>query len=163
MDFADFDLRAASERGSWVHLKAPRDGKTGDGVEFKAGDPLYADQAKKEGASRVLLKGFADKEVMETFTRSERIQMLLRHRLDKASSDEADAIITQYQADLNAAMDDLIACAVSGIQNFTVNGKLMDVNRETVLRFFGHGSAFYVQVHAAIVDQQRLFTSADSA
>lgn len=163
MDFADFDLRAASERGSWVHLKAPRGGKTGDGVEFDAGDLLYADQKNKDGPSRVLIKGFADTDVMETHARAERIQMLLKHRLDRVKDDGADGVIAKYQDDMNAAMDDLIVCAVSDVENFTVNGKPMKVNRENVLRFFSTGSAFYTQIHAAIVDQHRLFTIADSA
>ena len=83
MDFADFDLRAASERGSWVHLKAPRDGKTGGGVASKKGDLLYADQAKQKGPARVLIKGFADKGISEAFKQSERLEILLRQRMQR--------------------------------------------------------------------------------
>lgn len=163
MDFADFDLRAASERGSWVHLKAPRDGKTGDGVEFKQGDLLYADQAKQEGPARILIKGFADKGIMEAFNRSERLQMLMQHRLGRAADKDAEAVIAKYQDDLREAMDALVVAAIADVENVTENGKPMKVTPENVLKYFGFGCAFYNQVHSAITDQHRLFTSADSA
>ena len=163
MDFADFDLRAASERGSWVHLKAPRDGKTGDGVAFKQGDLLYADQAKQKGPARVLVKGFGDKGIMEAFNRSERLQMLLQHRMARAADKDAEGVVEKYQADLKDAMDALIVAAIADLENITENGKPMQCTPESVLKYFGFGAAFYGQVHAAITDQHRLFTSADSA
>ena len=163
MDFAEFDLRAASERGSWVHLKAPRDGKTGDGVEFKQGDLLYADQVKAKGPVRVLIRGFADKGITEAFSRSERLQMLLRHRMERASDRDAEGVIEKYQADLASAMDALVVAAIAEWENISENGKALACSPESALKYFGFGSAFYAQVHAAITDQHRLFTSADSA
>jgi hypothetical protein len=163
MDFADFDLRAASERGSWVHLKAPRDGKTGDGVEFKQGDLLYVDQVKQEGPARVLIKGFADKGVMEAYNRHERLQMLLQHRMGRTADKDAEAVIAKHQDDLKEAMDALVVAAVADLENITENGKPMKCEPESVLKYFGFGAMFYSQVHAAITDQHRLFTSADSA
>ena len=163
MDFADFDLRAASERGSWVHLTAPRDGKTADGVEFKQGDLLYSDQAKGEGPARVLIKGFADNAISEAYNRSERLQMLLQHRLARVADKEAEGVIAKHQAELKGAMDALVVAAVAAFENITAKGKPLDCTPENVLRFFGFGSAFYPQVLSAITDQHRLFTTADSA
>ncbi len=163
MDFADFDLRAASERGSWVHLRAPRDGKTGDGVEFKQGDLLYADQANLKGDTRVLIKGFADQGVMDAFNRSERLNMLLQHRLARVADKEAEGVIAKYQAELKEAMDALVVAAVADLENVTANGKPLACTPENVLRYFGFGCAFYGQVQEAITDQHRLFTTAASA
>jgi hypothetical protein len=163
MDFAEFDLRAASERGSWVHLTAPRDGKTGDGVEFKQGDLLYADQAKAEGSARVRIKGFADGAIMDAFNRSERLQMLLQHRMQRAADKDAEKVIAKYQDDLREAMDALVVAAISEFENITENGKPLACTAENVLKYFGFGCAFYAQVQSAIMDQHRLFTVADSA
>lgn len=163
MDFADFDLRAASERGSWVHLKAPRDGKTGDGVAFRQGDLLYADQEKQEGPARVLIKGFADNAVMDAFNRHERLQMLLQHRMGRTADKDAENVIAKHQADLKEAMEALIVAAVADFENIRENGKPLKCTPEAVLRYFGLGGAFYAQVQDAITDQHRLFTVADSA
>lgn len=163
MDFADFDLRAAAERGSWVHLTAPRDGTTGDGVAFKQGDLLYSDQAKGEGPARVLIKGFADQGVMDAYNRSERLNMLLQHRLARVADKEAEGVIAKHQAELAKAMDALVVAAVADFENITANGKALKCEPDVVLRFFGFGAAFYPQVQAAITDQHRLFTTADSA
>ena len=163
MDFADFDLRAASERGSWVHLTAPRDGKTGDGVEFAQGDLLYADQAGKKDPARVLIKGFADDAVMDAFNRSERLQILMQHRMGRAADKDAENVIAKYQADLKQAMDALVVAAVADWENISENGKPLKCTPEAVLKYFGFGSAFYAQVQAAITDRHRLFTTAASA
>ena len=163
MDFADFDLRAASERGSWVHLTAPREGKTADGVAFKQGDLLYADQAKGEGAARVLIKGFADNGIREAFDRSERLNMLLQHRLARVSDREAEGVIAKHQAELKEAMDALVVAAIADFENISENGSPLKCAPDAVLKYFGFGSAFYPQVQSAITDQHRLFTSAASA
>lgn len=163
MDFADFDLRAASERGSWVHLKAPRDGVTGDGVTFKQGDLLYKDQANQKGETRVLIKGFADAGIMAAFDRSQRLEMLLHHRLARTADKDAEAVIEKHQKDLADAMDALVVAAVAKLENITEGGKALACTPENVLKYFGFNRAFYQQVHSAIMDQHRLFTIADSA
>ncbi len=163
MDFADFDLKAASERGAWVHLVAPRDGKTGDGVAFEKGAPLFANQATSEGPARVLVKGFADSAVLEAFNRSERLNLLLEHRLARAKDADADSVVAKHQAELKDTMDALVVAAVAAFENISAGGKPLKREPETVLQYFGFGSAFYPQVFEAITDQHRLFTVADSA
>lgn len=149
MDFADLDLRAASERGSWVHLAY-------------RGEPIFADDAKAK-PSRVLIKGMGSDAVMGAFKRVERIEALRRERMLRTADKDADAVLAKSQADLEAAMADLVAASVADWENILYAGDDLPCNRENVLKICGPGSLFFGQVNSAIADEQRLFTVADSA
>lgn len=141
MDFADLDLRAASERGSWVTLS-------------HRGEPLDA---------RLRILGMGSASVMDAFRKVERIETLRRDRLARAADANAEAVLAKSQADLEAAMADLIAVAVSEWEGVEYAGEALPCTRENVLKICGPGTLFFGQVTDAIREEQRLFTSADSA
>lgn len=149
MDFADLDLRAASERGSWVHLSY-------------RGEAIYADDAK-ERPSRVMIKGMGSDAVMGAFRKVERIETLRRERMMRTADKDADAVLAKSQADLEAAMADMVAAAVSEWENILYAGTVLDCTRENVLMICGPGTLFFGQVTDAIRDEMRLFSVADSA
>lgn len=149
MDFADLDLRAASERGSWVHLAY-------------RGEPIFADDAK-EKPSRVLIKGMGSDAVMGAFRKVERIETLRRERMLRAADKDADAVLAKSQADLEAAMAEMIAAAVSDWEGILYAGEMLECTKENVLKICGPGTLFFGQVTDAIREEQRLFTVADSA
>jgi hypothetical protein len=149
MDFADLDLRAASERGSWVHLSY-------------RGEVIYADDAGSK-PSRVLIKGMGSDAVMGAFRKVERIETLRRERMLRTADKDADAVLAKSQADLEAAMADMVAAAVCEWENILYAGENMPCTRENVLKICGPGTLFFGQVTDAIRDEMRLFTVADSA
>lgn len=145
MDFADLDLRAASERGSWVTLSL-------------RGEPLGGDKP-----TRLRILGMGAASVMDAFRKVERIETLRRERLARAADTHADAVLAKSQAELEAAMADLIAAAVCEWENVEYGKEALPCNRENVLKICGPGTLFFGQVTDAIREEQRLFTSADSA
>jgi hypothetical protein len=152
MDFADLDLRAASERGSWVHLKL-------------RGEPMFLDNKEKEPSKpcRILIKGMGSEAVLSAFRKVDRLETLIKHRLDRASDSNADALLARYQDDQEAAMSDLVVASVSDWENILWQKKPLDCTRDNILMLCGPGTLFFGQVTDAIREEQRLFTSADSA
>ena len=149
MDFADLDLRAASERGSWVHLAY-------------RGEPIFADD-KKAKPSRVLIRGMGSEAVMGAFKRVERIETLRHQRLARVADKDAEGVLAKSQDDLEAAMADMIVAAVAEFENILYSGAVLDCTKENVLKICGPGTLFFGQVTDAIKDEMRLFTVADSA
>lgn len=147
MDFADLDLRAASDRGSWVPL-------------IYKGEPVTDD---KGNASRVLVRGMGSDGVLDAFRKVERVDALRRDRLNRAADKDADAVMAKYQKDQEAAMAELIVAAVGDWEGVIYSGKALPCTPENVLKICGPGSLFFGQVNAAIVDEHRLFTKPDSA
>lgn len=152
MDFADLDLRAASERGSWVHLTY-------------RGEPIFADSDAKEPKrpSRILIRGMGSDGVMGAFRKVERIETLRRDKLARTADNQADAVLAKSQADLEAAMTDMIIAAISDWENILYGGAELDCTRDNIIKICGPGTLFFGQVVDAIKEEQRLFTSADSA
>lgn len=146
MDFAKLDLRAASERGSWVRLSYN-------------GEALGTD----DKPARVKVRGMGAPGVMEAFRKVERIQALRQDRLGRSKASEADAVIAKSQADVVEAMGDLVVAAVAEWQNIEWDGKALDCTPENVLRIAGPGTLFFGQVNEAIAEAHRLFTEADNA
>lgn len=149
MDFADLDLKAASEKGSWVHLSY-------------GGEPIFSDEAK-EKPSRVRIKGMGSEGVMSAFRKVDRIETLMRDRLTRSNDRAAEGVIAKSQADLQDAMADLIVAAVSEWENINYGGEPLPFTRENVLKICGPGTLFFRQVNEAIAEEQRLFTGAESS
>jgi hypothetical protein len=141
MDFANLDLRAASERGSWVHLEY-------DGKPLFAGD----DQDKP---CRVKVLGMAAPGVMAAFRKIERIEMQ-RVQLGKAT----DAQFADIQDKLEKSLAELIRAGVGEWENIIYSGKPLECTPDNVLTICGPGTLFFAQVRGAITDEQRLFTDA---
>lgn len=152
MDFANLDLRAASERGSWVHLEYD-------------GSPIFADSEEEspKKPSRLLIKGMGSEGVMKAFRKVERIEALRRERLNRTADKDADGVLAKSQKELEDAMAEMIAVAVADWENIIYDGEPMPCNRENVLKICGPGTLFFGQVTDAIKEAQRLFTVADSA
>ena len=146
MDFAKLDLRAASERGSWVHL-------------YYNGEAIGGEEAP----ARIKVRGMGAKGVMEAFRRVERVQALRGDRLARASEKAADGVLAKFQEELEEAMGALIVSAVADWENIEWNGKPLDCEPENVLKICGPGTLFFGQVNSAIAEEHRLFTEADSA
>lgn len=146
MDFAKLDLRAASERGSWVHLSY-------NGEKLFEGDK----------PQRIKVRGMGAKGVMEAFRRVERVQALRGDRLARASEKAADGVLAKFQEELEEAMGALIVSAVSELDNIIWDGEPLECTPENVLKFCGPGTLFFGQVNSAIAEEHRLFTEADSA
>ena len=144
MDFADLDLRTASEEGSWLQLEH-------DGAK------LFA----KDGAPcRVLIRGMAADKVMTAAKTIERIDLARRERLARTAEKDVDAVLKKYQDDLIKAGDELIISAVSGWENIIYSGKPLPFSDDNVLKICGSGSLFVEQVRDAIMERKRLFTNA---
>lgn len=141
MDFASLDLRAASERGSWVHLEY-------NGVPLCAGDD-------PEKPCRVKVLGMAAPGVMAAFRKIERIEML-RAQIGKATDEQ----LAEVQDKLEKALADLIRAGVGAWENIIYDGKVMECTPDNVLTICGPGTLFFGQVRAAITDEHRLFTGA---
>lgn len=143
MDFAQLDLRAASERGSWIDLK----------------HPLIPDGEKP----RIRVRGIGAKGVLEAFRTVERVQALKATELARATNDEAESVLAQFQDRLEQALGSLIVAAVAEWEQVEWGENPLEVTPENVLNFCGPGTLFFSQVNEAIADQQRLFTKPDSA
>lgn len=146
MDFSTLDLRAASERGSWVRFTY-------------RGEPMGTD----EKPSRVRVLGMGSKAVLDAFRRVERVQALQADRLNRAKDTDKDAVLAASQASLEEAMAALVVAAVAEWQNVEWDGKPLELTSENVLKICGPGTLFFGQVNSAIAEEHRLFTKADSA
>lgn len=141
MDFAKLDLRAASERGAWVHLE-------------HNGVPLCADDDPKKPC-RVKVLGMAAPGVMAAFRKIERIEMM-RVQLGKAT----DAQLADVQDKLEKSLVELVRAGVGEWENIIYDGKPMELTPDNVIIICGPGTLFFNQVRNAITDEQRLFTDA---
>ena len=141
MDFANLDLRAASERGAWVHLD-------------HNGIPLYDDDDSKKPC-RVKVLGMAAPGILAAFRKIERIEMM-RVQLGKAT----DAQLADVQDKLEKALVELIRASVGAWENIIYNGKPLELTPDNVLIICGPGTLFFNQVRNAITDEHRLFTNA---
>jgi hypothetical protein len=103
------------------------------------------------------------KGVMEAFKRVERIQALKTDRMARTADKDADNVLAKVQDDLETAMGALIVSSVAEWENIEWDGKPLEVTEENVLKLCGPGTLFFGQVHGAVTNEQRLFTSADSA
>jgi hypothetical protein len=146
MDFAKLDLRAASERGSWVHLHYRDEPIGGEGKP-----------------SRLRVRGMGSRTVMDAFRKVERVQALRAERMARTADRDADNILAKFQMELEDAMADLIVAAVAEWENIEWEGKSLDLNRDNVLKICGPGTLFFGQVNTAIAEEHRLFIEADSA
>lgn len=145
MDFANLDLRAASERGSWVELHLN-------------GEPIDT-----EKPPRIRIKGMGAKSVTSAFKKVERVQTLRAERMARTADKDADVVLAKFQDELEAAMAALIVASVVEWENIEWNGEPLEVNEESVLKVCGPGTLFFWQVNSAIAEDRRLFTNADSA
>lgn len=142
MDFAKLDLRAASERGSWVVLEH---------------------HLIPEGESpKLRIRGMGAKGVMDAFKRVERVQALRSDRTARANERGIEGVIAKYQSELEESMGELIVAAVAEWQGIEWDGKPLELTAENVLKVCGPGTLFFGQVNAAIAEEHRLFTQADS-
>lgn len=146
MDFANLDLRAASERGSWIRFTY-------------RGKPCGTD----DKPSRVRVLGMGAKGVLEAYRRMERVQSLQAQRMARVADSEADATMAKFQAELEVAMEALIVSAVAEWENVDWDGKPLPCTPENVLRICGTGTLWFGQVNNAIAESHRLFTNADAA
>lgn len=146
MDFANLDLKTASERGAWVHLE-------------HNGEPLFADDTKAKPC-RLQIRGMAAKAVMDAFKRIERIELARHDRLARTADKDIDAVLSKFQVQQHDAMAALVVAAVAEWENITYDGKAFPLNSDNVLTICGPGTLFFEQVRDAIVEEQRLFTSA---
>ena len=149
MDFADFDLKAASERGAWVQLS-------------HEGRPLFNDMAKEEGPCRLQIRGMAAKGVLDAFRKIERVDLARRDRMARTADKDADTVLAKFQRQSDEAWDGLIVAAVADWENIKYDGKPFPFNAENVLAICGTGTLFFAQVRDAIVEHERLFTNAAS-
>lgn len=142
MDFAQLDLKTASERGSWITLSHPLipDGET----------------------PRIKVRGIGAEGVMAAFRKVERMQAVKAERLARAKDDEAEGILAQFQKDLEQAMGALIVSAVSEWEGVEWNGEKLEPTSENVLKICGPGTLFFGQVQGEIIKNHRLFTKPDS-
>jgi hypothetical protein len=146
MDFAQLDLRAASERGSWVHL-------------HYRGEPIGGE----DKPSRLRVRGMGSRAVMDAFRKVERVTALRAERMARTADKDADSVLIKFQSELESAMADLVVAAVAEWENIEWEGKPLELNSENVLKICGPGTLFFGQVNAAISEEHRLFTAADSA
>lgn len=149
MDFAQLDLKSASERGSWVHLSYE-------------GKPLFADDAETKPC-RLKVRGVGSKGIMDAFRAVERLEVLRNDRLARSNDKAAVAVIEKSQVEMQEAMADLIVAAVAEWENILWDGEPLEFNRDNLLKICGPGTLMFSQVNEAIGEARRLFTSAESA
>lgn len=146
MDFANLDLRAASERGSWVRFSY-------------RGEPCGTD----DKPSRVRVLGMGAKNVLEAYRRMERLQSLQAQRMTRTADSEIDATMAKFQVELEKAMEELIVAAVVEWENVDWEGKPLECTPENILKLCGPGTLWFGQVNSAIAESHRLFTNAGGA
>jgi hypothetical protein len=149
MDFAQLDLKAASEQGSWLHLE-------------HEGELLFldSDAPKPEKAQRLHIKGVGDPKVMAACRAVTRLQTLMQDRLARASDKDAEAVIKAFEKKTEDATADMIVTAVDEWENIVWSGEELELTRENLLKICGPGTLFFSQVSSAILEHKRLFTNA---
>lgn len=153
MDFADFDLRTASEAGTWVHLA-------------HGGQPLFAQADKSIGPvetdkpCRVHLRGIMAPGVYELIQRVQMMDQALKARLSRATDKDIEAIIQKHEAQAQVVMADLVVAAVSGWENIVMAGKQAEMTRDALLHVCGPKAAFFGQVFEALMERHDFFKRA---
>ena len=154
MDFANLDLKSASEIGAWVHL-------TKDGQElYEAGGVITTDES--ESPCRIKIRGVASKGVLDNIRAIERTEMAFNARLTRAKDREIDGLVAVKQTALTTIICDLIAAAVAEWENIIWDGEDIDCTRENVLKICGPETYFFMQVYGEIMERHRLFKDAAS-
>jgi hypothetical protein len=149
MDFAQLDLKAASEAGSWVQFEHD-------------GSPLFLDDEGKKPC-RVHIRGMADPKVLAACKAVTRVQTLMMDRLARASDKDAEGVLKGFEAKSEKATADMIVSAVDQWENIVWDGEPFELNNENLLRICGPGTLFFKQVSEAIMEHKRLFQSAATA
>lgn len=151
MDFANLDLKTASEAGSWLHLELN-------------GEPLFLDSDAKKPvkAQRLHLKGVGDPKVMAACKAVMRVQTLLQDRLARASDKDAEGVVKAFEAKAEDAAAEMIVAAVDDWENIIWSGKPLDLTRENLMKVCGPGTLLFAQVSGAIMEHKRLFPNAAS-
>lgn len=149
MDFSKVDLKTASEAGSWVQLEL-------DGV------PLFDDSESDspEKPCRLHIKGIASSGVMDAVKAVVRIETLQADRLSRASDKDAEAVLKGFEIKGEEAGAGMIAVAVDSWENISWGGEPLEFNRENLLKICGPRTMFFSQVHSAILEKKRLFSTA---
>ncbi len=147
MDFSEYNLKEASEAGSWVAL------------EYN-GVPCFKDEKRKEGAQRVHVRGRGDKGVRAAASSFHRLKTAAERKMDKAAEKNLEAILASYEEKEEAAARSMILAAVDGWENITWGGKDLEFNDENVIKLLGPQSVFFAQIADAIGDHERLFQKA---
>lgn len=149
MDFAKLDLKTASEKGSWLHLKYD-------------GAAIYADDETKKKPSRLHIKGMGSQAILDAFRKIERIEALYENRLARSNDRGAVGLIAKKQDEMTEANQDMIVAAVDGMENIAWGDKVLDFSAENVLKICGPGTLFFKQVFDALSEERRLFTDAEN-
>ena len=146
MDFADFDLKTASEAGTTVHLEM-------------RGRPLYAQADKSIGVDvtdkpcRVHLRGLMASGVYDLIKRIQRIEAAYQLRSQRVKDKEIDALLERADEETKDLLGKLIVAAVSGWENIIFKGKPADTSPEAVMAVCGPGTVFFEQTYQAILEK----------
>ena len=152
MDFADFDLKTASEAGTWLHLDL-------DGPLYMQPDKTIG-HAKTEKPCRVKLRGLVSSGVLDMIQKIERLEMAHQARLGRAKDKEIEALVQRHQNATLETMEKLIVAAVAEWENIIEGGKPVEVAPENVLRILGPRRMFFQQVYEAILERRRFLKNA---
>lgn len=149
MDFAQLDLKTASEAGSWVQLEHD-------------GAPMFADDKDKKPC-RLQLRGMASVAVANAARKIERINLLQSQKLARTPDKDADGVARKFQSEMEEAGNELILAGVQAWENINWNGEPLPLEPENVLKICGSGTLFFAQVRNALLENKRLFTNAGAA
>lgn len=148
MDFANLDLRTASEAGVWVHLEADNIG------------PLYRHKDDQIGGAvsempcRVQLRGVASSGVTDILREMNRLEMTHQARLGRAKDKDIDGLVARFQAASMDLMERIIVAAVAAWENIIFRGKELPCTPENVLKVVGPNTAFFQQVYETILERR---------
>lgn len=149
MDFAQLDLKAASEVGSWVQLEHDN-------------APLFLDSDvdQPEKPCRLHIRGMAEPKVLAAIKAFTRLDTLLSDRLGRASDDDAEGVIKSFEPRIEKAAEAMILVAIDRWENIHWGGKELEFTPDNVLKICGSGTLFFGQVRDAITEHKRLFPNA---
>ena len=161
MDFADLDLKTASEAGLWLHVKHPT---TGDELYLDAsGGIVFGDDIigrDNLSPSRVHLKGMGDPKIFELIRRIERIGKVTEQKVQRAKPEQLDDIYKREQDESQACMRDIISLAVFEWENIVFGGEVLEPTTDNKLKVFGPGTLFFVQVYESLMEHTGFLKSA---
>jgi hypothetical protein len=152
MDFADFDLQAASEAGTWLHLDL-------DGTLYVQPDNTVS-QRESDKPCRVKLRGLASSGVMALIQKVERLEMVHQARLARAKDDDIPKLVERHQEATIAVMSEIIVAAVADWENIIMKGEAIKATPENVGLILGPKRMFFKQVYEAILERRRFLKSA---
>lgn len=143
MDLSRFDLKTASEKGSWVTLEYD-------------GQPL-GDEGKP---CQLHIRGIGDPKVMAACKTVLRVQAAMQDRLARSSDKDVDRVLKTHEVKLEDANEAMLIAAIDDWQNVEWDGEPLTFNNDNLLKICGKGTLFYKQVTTAILEEKRLFTNA---